>query len=120
MTARYSLWTRLRTETASGKLVSFGDVPEAQILAAELQLADAALFTFYSKLVYEGVSFRIDEYVLVGPASDCFLARLRSVIEVDGEVYLWLRAFSADTLQVNEWGALSASLSSNLLGSIAW
>ena len=108
---------QLMDETASGKLVNFGDVPEAQILAAELQLADTALFTFYSQLVYEGVSFRLDEYVLVGPPSDCFLARLRSMIKVDGEVYLWLRAFPADTVQVNEWGALSASLSANLLDS---
>ena len=59
---------------------------------------------------------QLEQYILIGPASDCILAFVRSVMLVDGVCYVWAQELP-DAIETEPEGALFAVLTPAVLSS---
>ena len=107
-------------EKASGTFEYFSaDTLEAPLLQRILGLADSDVIRFLSGVSVRGVRIEFERYVLVGPAHDCCLAKVCSVMEADRNIYLWVCDLP-DAIEVEPGGALFAMLTPDVLSSTTY
>ena len=94
---------------AQGPFSFFAGVVEAAILAHELQLDASSQLAFHHSISLRGVVFELERFVLIGFAQDCLLGKIRSIIYVEGGIFLWLLKLPG-LLVVDRDGNLSADL----------
>ena len=112
------LGVKFHSKVVDGRFDYFDDVPEALVLQAVLHLPSDAHITFFDAVSLHGVPFELGKFVLVGPADDCFLAKIISVMYVGdpGCVFFWVRAYW-HVLDVDQDGAFTADLTPDVLAS---
>jgi hypothetical protein len=80
-------------------------------LQRALQLDASHIIAFWKSCSRDGITFGLGKYVLVGPATDCSLARMQSIMSVDGKIFVSMQIM-IDKPEVDIHGGLHATLRS--------